>query len=58
MQGAVVLKLGRASESPEGLDKQPMGPIQVWRSGVGPENLHFEQVPRGCNCRWSHSTLC
>lgn len=37
MQGAVVLKLGGGeSESPGGLDKQPTGPIQVWRSGVGP----------------------
>lgn len=49
MQGAVVLTLGWASESPGGLDEQPTGPIQVCGSGVGPKNLHFEQVPRGCN---------
>ena len=47
---AVVLKLGCASESPGGLFTADRwaSPPGVWstRSRVGPENLHFCQVPR------------
>lgn len=27
------------------------------RSGVGPENMHFLQIPRGCGCCWSRTPL-
>lgn len=45
----------------EGLLKQITGPCQsLWLSSieVGPENLHFSQIPSGCWCFFLHWNPC
>ena len=54
----MILKLLRESEPPRGfLKTQIPGPwLQSFRwsrSGMGPKNVHFEQIPKWCWCCWS-----
>lgn len=53
MQEQWFSNLGGNQNPLEGLINSP-GPIKSGGLGWDPA---LEQVPRGCNCRWSHSTL-